>query len=98
MQVTMLQMLEKMLILVLADYDFTDKLGGALRYSQWEKLLVLLKSKFTIAPNYAITDSLGAILSIATLMLTQPLVTMRITIILHLSLPTLSKFILNKSF
>ena len=48
--------------LVLVDYDFTDKLGGALRYSQWETTDALESSKFTIAPNYAITDSLGAIL------------------------------------
>ena len=48
--------------LILLDYDFTDKLGGALRYSQWETTDVLESSKFTIAPNYAITDSLGAIL------------------------------------
>ena len=48
--------------LILLDYDFTDKLGGALRYSQWETTDALESSKFTIAPNYAITDSLGAIL------------------------------------
>jgi len=49
--------------LVLADYDVNDKLGFALRLSSNE----MINNggdydKFTIAPNYAITDSLGAIL------------------------------------
>jgi hypothetical protein len=48
--------------LVLVDYDFSDKLGGAIRYSEWETSSTVEASKITIAPNYALTDSLGVIL------------------------------------
>jgi len=49
--------------LVLADYDFNDKIGLAVRYSEWEvNTNGAENSKLSIAPNYAITDSLGAIL------------------------------------
>jgi len=49
--------------LILADYDVNDKLGVALRLSSNEKINAGGDyDKFTIAPNYAITDSLGAIL------------------------------------
>ena len=48
--------------MVLADYDFNDKLGAALRISSNEKNGNSDYEKVTIAPNYAITDSLGAIL------------------------------------
>jgi hypothetical protein len=48
--------------LLLADYDFNDKLGVAVRFSQNEQGDDADYEKFTIAPNYAITDSLGAIL------------------------------------
>jgi len=48
--------------LLLVDYDFTDKLGGAIRYSDWEHAASQNSNKFTIAPNYALTDSLGVIL------------------------------------
>ena len=51
--------------LVLADYDFNDKLGVALRVSSNEATDAAGNdrdySKVTIAPNYAITESLGAI-------------------------------------
>lgn len=47
--------------LFLADYDFTDKLGAALRISSNENAGGWDYEKLTIAPNYAITDSLGAI-------------------------------------
>jgi len=51
---------------ILVDYDFTDKLGAALRYSNedqdTDERTGLEISKFTIAPNYAITDSLGLII------------------------------------
>jgi hypothetical protein len=51
---------------ILVDYDFTDKLGAALRYSNEDQdsdeRSGLEISKFTIAPNYAITDSLGLII------------------------------------
>jgi hypothetical protein len=48
--------------LVLLDYDVNDKLGVALRYSEWETNVNGNSSdKLTLAPNYAITDSLGAI-------------------------------------
>ena len=48
--------------MVLADYDFNDKLGAALRVSSNEKNGNSDYEKITLAPNYAITDSLGAIL------------------------------------
>jgi hypothetical protein len=49
--------------LILADYDVNDKLGVALRLSSNEKVNAGGDyDKFTIAPNYAITESLGAIL------------------------------------
>ena len=48
--------------LVLVDYDVSDKLGVAVRYSEWESTSTNEYSKITIAPNYALTDSLGAIL------------------------------------
>jgi hypothetical protein len=47
--------------MLLLDYDFTDKLGGAIRYSEYEITGAAEGEKFTIAPNYAITESLGAI-------------------------------------
>jgi len=48
--------------MVLADYDVNDKLGVAVRYSSWETGRNTEADKLTFAPNYAITDSLGAIL------------------------------------
>jgi len=48
--------------LLLADYDVSDKLGVAVRFSNAEQLAQADYEKFTIAPNYAITESLGAIL------------------------------------
>jgi hypothetical protein len=49
--------------LVLADYDVNEKLGLAVRYSQWETDDTGAESeKLTFAPNYAITESLGAII------------------------------------
>ncbi len=48
--------------MLLLDYDFNDKMGGAVRYSKMETTSTLDATKLTIAPNYAITDSLGAIL------------------------------------
>ena len=54
----------------LIDYDFTDKIGAAFRYSTEDKdsdeRSGLEISKITIAPNYAITDSLGLILEYTT--------------------------------
>jgi hypothetical protein len=47
---------------VLADYDVSDVLGIAVRYSQWDTGLNTDADRLTIAPNYAITESLGAIL------------------------------------
>jgi predicted porin len=47
--------------LILVDYDFTDKLGGAIRYSEYEDGANEVEM-FTIAPNYALTDSLGVII------------------------------------
>jgi len=48
--------------MLLADYDVNDKLGLAVRYSEWETGPNAETDKLTIAPNYAITSSLGAIL------------------------------------
>jgi hypothetical protein len=54
----------------LVDYDFNDKLGAAIRYSNEDQdadsTTGLEVSKFTIAPNYAITDSLGLIVEYTT--------------------------------
>jgi hypothetical protein len=47
---------------IIADYDFNDKFGIAVRYSEWEESATVENDKLTIAPNYAITNSLGAIL------------------------------------
>jgi len=46
----------------LIDYDVSDKLGIAIRYSTYESAANVDVDQLTIAPNYAITDSLGAIL------------------------------------
>jgi len=55
---------------IILDYDFTDKIGAAIRYSSEDKdndeTSGLEISKLTIAPNYAITDSLGLILEYTT--------------------------------
>jgi hypothetical protein len=48
--------------MILADYDINNKLGVALRISSEELTATTDYDKFTIAPNYAITESLGAIL------------------------------------
>jgi hypothetical protein len=47
--------------LILADYDVNDKFGVAARYSEYE-VGAAQYDRVTVAPNYAITDSLGAIL------------------------------------
>ena len=47
--------------MILADYDVNNKLGVALRLSSEEQVTGDY-DKLTIAPNYAITESLGAIL------------------------------------
>ena len=49
-------------MLILVDYDVSDKLGVAVRYSTYEASTNVDVDKITIAPNYAITESLGAIL------------------------------------
>ena len=54
--------------LVLADYDFNDKLGAALRVSDNEIIGTAANgnvSRIAIAPNYAITDNLGAIVELS---------------------------------
>jgi len=48
--------------LLLVDYDYNDKIGAALRFSNAELGGGNDYEKFTIAPNYAITDNLGAII------------------------------------
>ena len=55
---------------VIADYDVTNQLGVALRYSEWETLdasnNTVQTDKISFAPNYALTDSLGAIIEFST--------------------------------
>ena len=48
--------------MLLVDYDVSDKLGVAVRYSSYESGVGVDVDQITIAPNYAITESLGAIL------------------------------------
>jgi len=48
--------------MLLADYDFTEQIGAAIRYSEAEVSNTADYTQFTIAPNYAITESLGAII------------------------------------
>ena len=50
--------------LLLVDYDVSDKLGVAVRYSQYNQAGSATNENdtITVAPNYAITESLGAIL------------------------------------
>jgi len=48
--------------LLLVDYDYNDKIGIAARVSQAEQAGGTDYEKFTIAPNYAITENLGAII------------------------------------
>jgi hypothetical protein len=48
--------------MVLADYDYTDKIGVAVRLSKEEVDTNNDYEKITIAPNYSFTDNLGAIL------------------------------------
>ena len=49
--------------MLLADYDFNDKWGAALRISQNEQTGTNADyEKVTLAPNYSFTDSLGVIL------------------------------------
>jgi len=48
--------------MLLADYDFTEQIGAAIRYSEAEASSTQDFTQFTIAPNYAITESLGAII------------------------------------
>jgi hypothetical protein len=52
--------------MILADYDVNDKLGVAVRYSEYEVSATNEYDKLTFAPNYAITESLGAILEFST--------------------------------
>ena len=47
---------------MLVDYDYNDKIGIAARVSQAEQTGGTDYEKFTIAPNYSITDNLGAII------------------------------------
>ena len=52
--------------MLIADYDISDTLGAALRYSQWENSATEETDKVTFAANYAITSSLGAIVEFST--------------------------------
>ena len=56
--------------MILLDYDFSDKFGGAVRYSteDYETLGVKTEqTKWTIAPNYQITDNLGTIVEFSSI-------------------------------
>ena len=53
---------EREAYLLVVDYDVSDKLGVAIRYSSAEAVAAGDTDKITVAPNYAITESLGAIL------------------------------------
>jgi len=48
-------------LLFLIDYDFSDKFGAAVRYSQEDTSATADQTKWTVAPNYQITDNLGTI-------------------------------------
>jgi len=48
--------------LFLVDYDYNDKIGAALRFSNEELDSTKDYEKVTIAPNYSITENLGAII------------------------------------
>jgi len=54
-------------LMLLLDYDFTDKLGGAIRYSQEDTSATADQTKWTIAPNYQITDNLGTIVEFSSI-------------------------------
>jgi hypothetical protein len=47
---------------VLADYDYNDKIGVAIRLSKEEETAAIDYEKISIAPNYSFTENLGAIL------------------------------------
>jgi len=53
--------------LILADYDVNEKLGFAVRYSEYDITNTTSADKITFAPNYAITESLGAIVEFSTI-------------------------------
>ena len=53
--------------MLLLDYDFTDKFGGAIRYSQEDTSATADQTKWTIAPNYQITDNLGTIVEFSSI-------------------------------
>jgi hypothetical protein len=53
--------------LLLADYDVNEKLGFAVRYSEYDITNTESADKITFAPNYAITESLGAIVEFSTI-------------------------------
>jgi len=51
---------------LLADYDVNEKLGFVVRYSEWDVTNTTSADKLSFAPNYAITESLGAIVEFST--------------------------------
>jgi hypothetical protein len=55
--------------MLLLDYDFSDKLGAAVRYSteDYGTTSVTDQTKWTIAPNYQITDNLGTIVEFSSI-------------------------------
>ncbi len=57
--------------MLLLDYDFTDKFGGAVRYSTEDYTTTgnvkTDQTKWTIAPNYQITDNLGTIVEFSSI-------------------------------
>jgi hypothetical protein len=53
--------------MLLLDYDVSKVLGVAVRYSQWDTTANNDADQITVAPNYSITDNLGAILEYSNL-------------------------------
>jgi len=53
--------------MLLLDYDVSEVLGVAVRYSQWDTTANNDADQITVAPNYSITDNLGAILEYSNL-------------------------------
>ena len=56
-------------MMILLDYDFSDKFGAAVRYSQEDYGTTTVNdvNKWTIAPNYQITDNLGTIVEFSSI-------------------------------
>ena len=74
--------------MILADYDVNEKLGVAVRYSNWE---TAANVKLINSPSHLIILSLKALVLLLSSPLKKLLLVQKQTL-LQLSLPTLSKF------